>query len=82
MVETIFTSVYSQTIFIFLLVFVVVFAILQKTKVLGDGKKQIDALVALAVALLVLSAGFALSLFKPKALYSEPFNYGVAAQKP
>lgn len=41
----------------FLLVFVIVFAILQKTKVLGDGKKQIDSLVALAIALIVISFG-------------------------
>ncbi len=43
----------------FLLVFVVIFAILQKTKILGDGKKQIDALVALVVGLIVVSFGFA-----------------------
>jgi hypothetical protein len=38
----------------FLLVFVLVFAILQKSKILGDGKKQIDALVALAVGLILV----------------------------
>ncbi len=43
----------------FLLVFVVVFAILQKTKVLGEGKKQIDALVALVIGLIVVSFGYA-----------------------
>jgi hypothetical protein len=31
----------------FVLVFTLVFALLQKTKILGDGKKQIDSLVAL-----------------------------------
>lgn len=39
----------------FLLVFVLVFAVLQKTKVLGDGKKQIDALVALAIGLILIA---------------------------
>lgn len=43
----------------FLLIFTLVFAILQKTKILGDGKKQIDALVALSVGLIVVSFGAA-----------------------
>jgi hypothetical protein len=38
----------------FLLVFVVVFAILQKSKILGDKKQQIDAMVALAVGLILI----------------------------
>ena len=38
----------------FLLVFVLVFAILQKSKVLGDGKAQIDALVSLVIALILI----------------------------
>jgi len=36
----------------FLLVFVIVFAILQKSKILGSEKSQIDALVSLAIALI------------------------------
>ena len=43
----------------FLLVFVLVFAVLQKTEVLGKGKKQIDALIALVVGLIVISFGYA-----------------------
>ena len=39
----------------FVLVFTVVFAILQKSKILGDGKKQIDSLVALVIGLIVIS---------------------------
>lgn len=39
----------------FLLVFVLIFAILQKSKILGDGKAQIDALVSLAIALIVIA---------------------------
>lgn len=46
----------------FLLVFVVIFAILQKTKVLGDGKKQIDAIVSLVIALIVVSFGYATNI--------------------
>ena len=38
----------------FLLIFVLVFAILQKSKILGDGKTQIDSLVALAIGLLLI----------------------------
>lgn len=60
MAETIInTSLVQEVILPFLLVFVVIFAILQKTKILGDGKKQIDALVALAVGLIVISFGYA-----------------------
>lgn len=46
----------------FLLVFTLVFAILQKTKILGDGKKQIDAIVALVVGLLVVAFGYAVNI--------------------
>ena len=47
------------TVLPFVLVFTLIFAILQKTKILGDGKKQIDALVALAIGLIVVSFGYA-----------------------
>ena len=39
----------------FLLVFVLIFAILQKAEILGKEKKQIDALVALAIALILIA---------------------------
>jgi hypothetical protein len=39
----------------FLLVFLIIFAILQKSEVFGKGKKQIDSLVALVIALLFVS---------------------------
>ncbi len=58
MVETIFTNpVFVETILPFLLMFTVVFAILQKTKIFGEGKKQIDAIVSLVIALLFISFG-------------------------
>ncbi len=43
----------------FLLVFVLVFAILQKSEILGKGKRQIDAIVALVIGLIVVAFGYA-----------------------
>lgn len=40
----------------FLLIFFIVFAILEKTGVLGDGKKQLNALIAGVIALVFVSA--------------------------
>ena len=39
---------------VFLLVFVIVYAILQKTSILGDGKKNLNIVVAIVVGLLVV----------------------------
>jgi len=39
----------------FLLVFVLIFAILEKSKILGEGKKQINAIIALVSGLILLS---------------------------
>ena len=50
------STIFSEGILPFLLVFVLVFAVLQKSKILGDGKKQIDALVSLAIALILVAA--------------------------
>jgi hypothetical protein len=38
----------------FLLIFVILFAILQKTKVLGEGKKNFNVIVSLVISLLVV----------------------------
>lgn len=58
MVETIFTSnLFVETILPFLLIFTVVFAILQKTQILGKEKKQIDAIVALVIGLIFVAFG-------------------------
>lgn len=38
----------------FLLIFVIIFAVLQKTKILGEGKKNLNVVVALVVGLLVI----------------------------
>ena len=55
--ETIFSTPLGQLVLLFLLIFTLIFAILQKTEILGKGKRQIDALVALAIALLVSGVG-------------------------
>ncbi len=47
--------IFVETILPFILIFTIVFAVLQKTKILGDGKKQIDAIVSLVFGLLVIS---------------------------
>ncbi len=44
------SPIFIEGILPFLLVFVLVFAVLQKTKILGEGKTQIDALISLAIA--------------------------------
>lgn len=63
MVQTILSSpLFTEVILPFLLVFVVIFAILQKTEILGKGKKQIDAIVALVIGLLVVSFGYATNI--------------------
>lgn len=38
----------------FLLIFVVIFAILQKTKILGEGRRRFNAIISLVIALLVV----------------------------
>tara|TARA_Y100000310_G_scaffold292387_1_gene321097 strand:- start:47 stop:553 length:507 start_codon:yes stop_codon:yes gene_type:complete len=54
--ETILTSpIFTEMVLPFILIFTVVFAILQKTQILGKGKKQIDAIVSLAIGLMVVS---------------------------
>lgn len=47
-------TIFSEGILPFLLVFVLVFAVLQKTKILGEGKSQVDALIALAIGLILI----------------------------
>lgn len=64
MVETIFSSALAQVALVFVLVFTVVFGALQKTKLFGDGKKQIDALVALVVGLIASSVAYSLDIIQ------------------
>ena len=46
----------------FLLVFAIVFAVLQKSQILGKDKKQIDAIVALVLGLIVVAIGSATNI--------------------
>lgn len=56
MAETILSSpIISEAVLPFILIFTVVFAILQKSQILGKEKKQIDALVALVVGLITIT---------------------------
>lgn len=60
MVETILSSPFVKDLFLpFLLVFAIVFAVLQKAQIFGKDKRQSDAIIALAVALLVIAVGWA-----------------------
>ena len=49
-------EIFTQYIFPFLFIFFVIFAILEKTKLFGEGKKQINALIALVVGLIFVVA--------------------------
>jgi len=62
--ETILNTDWGQSILIVILVFTLVFAVLQKSKILGDGKSQIDALIALVAGLMVVTVGYATTLIK------------------
>lgn len=64
MVQTIFSTDLGQAVLAFVLVFTLVFAVLQKSKILGEGKKQIDALISLAIGLIVISVGSALNFIQ------------------
>lgn len=46
---------FIETILPFLLIFTIVFAVLQKSKIFGDGTKQINAIVALVFGLLAIA---------------------------
>jgi len=56
MVETILQSPFvTDLVLPFLLIFTLVFAILEKTKILGDEKKQINAIIAFVMGLIFIS---------------------------
>ncbi len=55
-VDTILQSdIATKFIYPFLLIFFIVFAILEKSKILGDDKKQVNALVAFVIGLIFVS---------------------------
>ena len=49
--------IFTQYLFPFLLVFFIVFAILERTKLFGEGKKQLNALTAFVIGLIFVGAG-------------------------
>jgi hypothetical protein len=51
----IFNYLLVQAVLPFLLIFVLIFAVLQKSKIFGEGKHQIDSLVSLVIALIVVA---------------------------
>jgi len=60
MAEPLFISAYFLNYILpFVLVFTLVFALLQKTKLLGEGKKQIDSLVALIIGIILIAFPYA-----------------------
>lgn len=58
MVNILQAPILTDFLYPFLLMFFIVFAILEKTKLLGDDKKQINALISLVVGLIFVSAVF------------------------
>ena len=50
--------IFTKFAFPFLLMFFIVFAILEKTKVFGEDKKQINALIAFVIGLIFVSARY------------------------
>ncbi len=56
------SPLFIEVILPFLLVFALVFAILQKSEILGKGKKQIDAIVALVIGLIFIAFGQAVGV--------------------
>lgn len=60
MVESIFAQpIFMDYILPFLLVFTLVFAILDKTKLLGEGKRQINAIISLVIGLILIAFPYA-----------------------
>ncbi|MEK6935771.1 MAG: hypothetical protein AABW67_03210 [Nanoarchaeota archaeon] len=60
MVEPILSSwLFTDYILPFVLVFTLIFAILQKSQLLGEGKKQINAIIGMVVGLILISFPFA-----------------------
>lgn len=52
------SPLFIQGVLPFLLVFVLVFAVLQRAKIFGDNVKQINALIALVIGLIVVSFSY------------------------
>ncbi len=58
--ETVLTSgIFAELILPFLLLFTVFFAVLDKSKIFGEGKRQINAIVSLVLALIFVAFSYA-----------------------
>ena len=53
------SSLFTDYVLPFILVFTLIFAILQKTQLLGEGRKQINSMIGLIVGLILISFPFA-----------------------
>lgn len=61
--ETILVNEFAvRIVYPFLLVFTLIFAILEKSRILGEGKRQIDALIALSIGLIVVAFSWATNI--------------------
>ena len=64
--ETIFQHfIFREFILPFLLMFALIFAVLEKTKLLGDGQKQVNAIIAFVIGLIFVAAVY------PKAVVND-----------
>lgn len=52
----------TQLILPFLLIFTIIFAILDRTKILGEGKRQINAIISFVIALIFVSFSYAVGI--------------------
>lgn len=60
MAETIFSNpIFMEIVLPFLLVFTLVFAVLDKTKLLGEGKRQINAIISFVIGVVLIGFPFA-----------------------
>lgn len=50
--------IFTKFAFPFLLVFFIVFGVLEKTKLLGEGKKQLNALISFVISLIFVSVAY------------------------
>ena len=70
MVDTILAHpLVTKIILPFLLVFTLIFAVLDKTKILGDGKKQINAIIAFVIGLIFVSVAYAVNITNQIVVY-------------
>jgi len=59
MKETIFQHwIFTRFAFPFLLIFFIVFAVLEKTKILGEDKKQLNAIIAFVIGLIFVGVAY------------------------